>query len=158
MAAYKLLLDEDDLIDFSLIAIYTTIEDYRLAFMLNQLFSVSFSRYFPNGNNKSSMQEMHRVFLHKDQQTGMQWEILRNKIEIQSLQKNLESFLEPLFAQVATSSYIVPEKKNVDYFLKIRDHETLLDKITQMISSIPNITAAFEVRVPSLKSKNNLIY
>ena len=44
MAIHKLDLDEFDKIDYYLIAIHTSLEDYRLAFFINQILPINLSK------------------------------------------------------------------------------------------------------------------
>ena len=53
--------------------------------------------------------------------------------------------------------YLIPEKREVDYFLKVEGDEDppgLLDKLL----SIPRLVTAYRLDASGLKSKHNLIY
>ncbi len=158
MKLHTLTINDSDLIDFSFIAIHTTLEDYRLAFMINKTFLVSFSKFYAPENKTLSEVEKHKVFDYEDMITGSYWEILRNKIESQATVSESGSAPTNMFETVATSTYIVPQKKRVDYFIKIYGAEMETSEIVDRIADLPSIVTAFEVDVHALKSKNNLIY
>jgi hypothetical protein len=55
---------------------------------------------------------------------------------------------------------LIPELKEVDYFLKIEGDEDTMDsnKIIKTLLGNPKIMAAYEVDINKLKSRNNLIF
>jgi hypothetical protein len=57
-------------------------------------------------------------------------------------------------------TYLIPELKKVDYFLKIRsDFDNLGTKIlVNQINEIKQIISAYQVEPEALKSRDNLIF
>jgi hypothetical protein len=65
-----------------------------------------------------------------------------------------------LFIESDSISRLIPEKKKVDFFLKIEggfDFDYIV-KTIEIINRIPQIITSYEVEVESLKSKDFLIF
>ena len=83
MAVYKLHIDEFDEIDYQLIAIHTSLEDYRLAFFINQNFPVLLSKSNKEIpiSAKSGNASLSR-FSFEDEYTCSVWDLIQNRSEI----------------------------------------------------------------------------
>jgi hypothetical protein len=53
--------------------------------------------------------------------------------------------------------YLIPERKEVDYFLKMEGEEYGL-KVLAVLLSVPKVITAYRLETSKLKSKYNLIY
>lgn len=159
MAIHKLQLEDFDQIDYELIAIHTTLEDYRLAFKINQQLGILLSK-----NNDEIPIEVSKQntsfsrFTFDDETTMMTWDLIQNKqeIELPVLTKSATLFQDKM---VATQVNLITELKKADYLLKI-EHENQI-KIKDIISKINKIEAistVYEVDANEIKSKNNLIF
>jgi len=159
MAIHKLQLEDFDQIDYDLIAIHTTLEDYRLAFKINQQLEILLSKNsneIPIEVNKQNTSFSR--FTYEDENKMMTWDLIQNKqeIELPVQTKNATLFQDKM---VATQVNLVTELKKVDYLLKI-EHENQI-KIKDIISKINKIEAistVYEVDANGIKSKNNLIF
>lgn len=62
--------------------------------------------------------------------------------------------------EIATKVYLLPELKNVDYFLKIKNNKGIFDleQIIKKINTINRIATVYAVIPEKIKSKNNLIF
>ena len=162
MAVHKLHLDDlyDD--DYELIAIHSPLEDYRLAYFLNQKLPVLLSK------SKDSIEVTTKEgeaffskFIFDDETNHMQWSLVQNKIEIIASGTNntQDLFLDAQF-EMETSVFLIPEFRKVDYFLKIENnHDTFdLDDIIKKINLIERISTVYTVDPDKIKSKNNLIF
>jgi hypothetical protein len=71
-----------------------------------------------------------------------------------------ESEVYGLFDQVEHTTYLIPEKKNIDYLVKlsgeINDHT--LRKIIETIKGIPQVQTSYNLEVKNIKSKDFLIF
>jgi hypothetical protein len=85
--------------------------------------------------------------------------LVQNKNEVTTLNTNNNQnlFGESSF-EVATKAFLLPELKKVDYFLKIENNDTELDKIMTSMNAVPQIATVYSVDSNSIKSKNNLIF
>ncbi|WP_394758976.1 IPExxxVDY family protein [Flavobacterium sp.] len=159
MAIHKLHLEDFDQVDYNLIAIHTSQEDYKLAFKLNQKLIISLSK-----NEKEIPIEIQEKvtyfsrFTFEDEEKMMVWDLIQNKqkidLPVQDLQANL--FENKNFTRRIS---LVSELKKVDYFLKIEhDPQFIVKDIINKINKIDSISAVYEVNATEMKSKNNLIF
>ncbi len=160
MAGLKLSLSDFDAIDYDLIAIHTSLEDYRLAFFLNQKLPILLSKCpdfveFKSINGTAFFSKFSS--LTKD--TNEQWTLIENKDEIRA--KNTASIVT-LFSEIkdeiTTTVFFLPEMKKVNYFLKIENTFMRLEEIITQLNSITQISTAYVVDLNTIKSKNNLIF
>ena len=158
MAILKLSLSDFNAIDYDLIAIHTSLEDYRLAFFINQKFPILLSKSsdfleFQTINGLAFFSK----FSYLELDTEEEWTLIENKDELAD--QNID--VPPdLFSQekIASTVYFLPDMKKVNYFLKIENTFLRLDEIVLHLNSINQISAAYVVEVKNLKSKNNLIF
>ncbi|BDB54133.1 MAG: hypothetical protein RLZZ529_154 [Bacteroidota bacterium] len=161
MAIHKLDLDEFDEIDYHLIAIHTTLEDYRLAYFINQHLPVNLSK--SNEEILISIKQgetQFSRFYFDDEDNFISWNLIQNKNEV--IGQN-EIINQDLFSnssqEVATKVFLLPELKKVDYFLKIESDDDLeIAGIVKKLKSIKSLSTVYVVETETIKSKNNLIF
>jgi hypothetical protein len=162
MAIHKLDLGEFDEIDYSLIAIYTTLDDYRLAYYINQKFDVSLSKSKKEIQITGKEGETHfSRFHYYEKKKEISWDLIQNKNEvIQKQKKESQDLFSNMDMEVSSKVYMLPEFKKVDYFLKIENGVADLNilKIQNTLNTIDNITTMYIVNTNKIKSKNNLIF
>jgi hypothetical protein len=162
MTVHKLHIDEFDEIDYQLIAIHTSLEDYRLAYYINQNLPITLKKSDCNIqiSNKDGETQFTR-FVFEDEKAGISWDLIQNKNDILLAPQRVN---QGLFAEsnskFSTKVYLVPEFKKVDYFLKIDNACESIDvsEITSQIKKIERISTVYPVDVENIKSKNNLIF
>ncbi len=160
MAVHKLMLDDvfED-VSCSLIAMHCTIEDYRLAYMLNKFLNIRLVRKFEdldfdNGITKYS------VFEYEDAKKLINWSLISNICKIETDSKLNSDSLFSHNHKVIRTYNLVPEYRKVNYFLKI-DSEFSNSKKNQIINNIlriPQVAMTYSVDMSKLKSKDNLIF
>ena len=160
MAIHKLVLDDVfEEVSYTLIAIHCTLEDYRLAYLLNKNLKISLIRrakdldYFKGISTYS-------IFEWEDCKQLITWSLVsnicKNKIHQKVNNESLFSVEEPM----TKTHYLIPEHKNVNYFLKI-DNQFNNSKETKILKNILNISqiaTAYSIDASLLKSKDNLIF
>ncbi|MGK0253258.1 MAG: hypothetical protein ACI9OE_000720 [Mariniflexile sp.] len=160
MAVHKLILEDVfEEVDGALIAIYSSIEDYRLVYLLNKHLGISLTRKSSDldyNEGKSGFS----IFEWEDTKQLVTWSLVSNvcKKEIHQ-QKNYNSLFDTQ-EKITQTSYLIPEHRAVNYFLKI-DNEVNLSKekcILNTILKIPQVATAFSIDISQLKSKDNLIF
>ena len=161
MAIHKLDLDEFDEIDYHLIAIHTTLEDYRLAYFINQHLPVNLSK--SNEEILISIKEgetQFSRFYFDDEDNFVSWNLIQNKNEVIGQNEIINQDLFSNSSQVvATKVFLLPELKKVDYFLKIESDDYLdLAGIVKKLKSIKSLSTVYVVETETIKSKNNLIF
>lgn len=162
MAVHKLHIDEFDEIDYQLIAIHTSLEDYRLAYYINQNLPINLRKSNCNIqiSNKDGETQFTR-FIFEDEKAGVSWDLIQNKNEILLSSERVN---QGLFAEsstkFSTKVYFIPEFRKVDYFLKIENAGDVIDvsEITSQINKIERISTVYSVEAEKIKSKNNLIF
>jgi hypothetical protein len=162
MAILKLDIDEFDDIDYCLIAIHTSLEDFRLAYFINQHLSINLSKSKDEVHISIKEGETHfSRFYFYDEEKCTSWNLIQNKNEVIGQKKTIEQDLFSNSAQeMATKVFLLPELKKADYFLKIENSEyktPILNTITKL-KTIKSITTLYSVDVQTIKSKNNLIF
>lgn len=159
MLSHKLLLDEVEE-DYQLLAIHCSLEEYKIAYLLNKHLQLSFRRASHDLDfNHGIVQALYPLFHFKEPENYRVYYLIKNKYK-GPVKKVISS--GSLFKEEEVSpqiTYLIPEYKEVDYFLKIEEDMDAkkAQKIINRIGSIPNIVTAYLVDYHQLKSKNNLI-
>ena len=152
-AVYKI--NEDFYDDsFLLIAIHSPLEDYAIVYSLNKTLRAKFKRSFKDFD--LSENSSFPWFDWVDQFNDRYWVFIANQSTKQEVQVSND-----LFRNETTYSRprLVPEYKDVDYFLKIEEDEGLeSDEIVKVLIKMPKVIAAYAVPTDKLKSKKNLIF
>ena len=162
MAILKLHLDEFDEIDYDLIAIHSVLEDYRLAYLINQNLPIVLSKSKEDiGITINEGEALFVKFIYEDFKNDIQWSLMPNKNEIVIKKKSTgQNLFLNTDLEIATKVYLLPELKNVDYFLKIKNNKGIFDleQIIKKINTINRIATVYAVIPEKIKSKNNLIF
>lgn len=160
MAIHKLQIDDFITIDYELIAIHSTLEDYRLAYFINRELSILLEK------NQKDIEirvkegdSCFTMFIFDDEEQEITWNLIQNKGTVSS-QQNTASLFEETGLDITTSVFLIPELKKVDYFIKIENTggDLALEELISKLLSIRQITTAYEIDHQKLKSKNNLIF
>lgn len=162
MAVHKLSLDEIQEIDYSIIAIHTSIEDYRLAYSINQVLNITLGK-----NPKDILisikqgESFFSRYSYYDVEKDINWELIQNKNEVaQSNDKAKSNLFFNQNLDIAAQVYLIPELKKTDYFLKIEACENNFNvtKTVAYLNTIASITMVYNVSRTTIKTKNNLIF
>lgn len=162
MTHYKLQLDDDVDEEYVLIAIHCSEEAFKMAFMLNKYLTLQLQR------RKSDLHLITKeivasfaIFEFENEQHYTQFYLFENKCTL-SLEKPITEggLFEKGEAEKKSISYVLPEFKKVDYFLKIQADETTLPirKIIAQLNEINQVISAYTVENSTIKSHNNLIF
>jgi hypothetical protein len=162
MAIHKLDFGEFDEIDYNLIAIHTTLEDYRLAYFINQRLHVNLNKSIKEIQITDKEGEVYfSRFHYYEKKKDISWDLIQNINEvIQQKKEDNQNLFTNFDIEVAKKVYMLPEFKKVNYFLKIENSEenTNLLKIQSELNSIGQIATNYIVDINKIKSKNNLIF
>jgi hypothetical protein len=160
MAVHKLILDdifEESL--YTLIAIHCTIEDYRLAYLLNNNLDIHLSRK-PSDLDYNNGKSAYSIFEWEDPKYLTTWNLVFNICKTELFQQVNYQSLFNSEDKITKTFYLIPEYKQVNYFLKI-DNEFNVNKEKYILSSIlkiPQVSTAYSIDASQLKSKDNLIF
>jgi hypothetical protein len=160
MAIHRLSIDEFDEVNYELIAIHTSLEDYHLAFFINQKFPILLSK------NKNEIQAKTKEgeawfsrYTFENTENDVIWDLIQNKNEILVPKKDKS---RNLFAdasqEIAARVYLLPEFKKVDYFLRIENSREKAENLISGLNKINKISTIYTVDAGEIKSKNNLIF
>lgn len=159
MALHKLIVDDIYDTEFSLVAIHCQIEDYRLGYLLNKCLNINLKRKEKDLDFNYFMAS-YPIFEYDCSARYTKWHLISNicVTEVESLQSSGSLFQQQ--QKIIKPHYLVPEKKNVNYFLKIENDDQILDVslIIQNILKIPQIITSYALNANELKSKNHLIF
>jgi hypothetical protein len=141
--------------DYLLIGIHSTEEDYRLVYLINKHLNTRFVRHKLSLDFKDSTVEF-PLFEYKDEKTYLNYYLINNK----HLQVVNEQYKDGLFGgNYSTTSYLLPERKKVDFLLKIEGctQEFILELVAKL-NKVNQIITSYQIETDTLKSKNNLIF
>lgn len=162
MAIHKLLIDDFITVDYSLIAIHSTLEDHRLAYFMNRELSILLEKSPSDiGVTIREGEGCFSRFTFENPDNDCTWDLIQNKNRVISAQTNtISSLFNDTGLSVSTSIFLMPELKKVDYMLKIENMEPSFstDSIVDKLLKIKQIATAYSVDQKKLKSKNNLIF
>ncbi|MEM9866090.1 MAG: IPExxxVDY family protein [Bacteroidota bacterium] len=139
--------------DFQLIAIHSGMEDFSLAYFLNRNCSLYLRRTEKDLQGERSV--MFSIFDWTDLQTDSYWVLFSNMFEEEV------GISEGFFTNDVSirTSFLVPEQKEVDYFLKIdSENKSLVKNTVKAINDLPRVVTAYALDTTKLKSTSNLIY
>lgn len=156
MQIHSLGLDDfyDD--EFSLIGIHTTVEDFKLAYLLNKNLSIGFTKSredlcFTDVKKNASFS----LFNYTNQELEYDWFLIAN-----SSKRENQTQANELLLTSETKTYLIPEKKKVDFFIKILgnfDYDYISETVND-IKKINEIITSYHIDKNTLKSKDFLIF
>lgn len=159
MALHKLHVNQFLVDDYSLIALHCTLEDYRVAFVLNTYLNLNLKRLRKDLDFEYTTAS-YPIFEWFDEKEQMTWNLVGNicKKEEDSLVSSGTLFNNK--TKIIRTYNLLPEFKNVNYLLKIQnDAKPVKEKrILSKIQNIAPIAAVYSIDVEAVKSRDNLIF
>ena len=141
---------------YSLLGIHTTLEDYKLAYLLNHHLKVRFNKAnfnldFENEKSDASFS----IYTYENSTHDSEWYLIAN-----SEKKENKVQEEGLLLNTEIKNYLIPEKKKIDFFIKIVEDipSEEIQKLVNKIKSIDQIITAYTIDTNTLKSKDILIF
>lgn len=156
---HKLVVDDFFDESFKLIAIHCRLEDYRLAYLLNKFLGLNLRRE-EDDLDFEYFKSSYSLFKWDNTAQYITWHLVTNvcKKEEDSLYSSGTLFQES--QRVLKTFNLIPEYKNVDYFIKISNEiESVNEKrILQRLQQIPQIVTSYSINPIKLKSRDHLIF
>lgn len=151
-----LTLDYENEHEYALIGIHTTLEDYRLAFYLNNALNIKLNREATDldlGTNKSSFS----LYNYECKRSFSSWSLIANKHVFKA---NTQALTNYLFKENYQTAILIQEKKQIDYFLKIDSDfsNSEFEKIILKVTNIHSVITSYNINPKTLKSKDFLIF
>ncbi|PCH73299.1 MAG: hypothetical protein COB98_10845 [Flavobacteriaceae bacterium] len=142
--------------DYALVGIHSSEEDYRLAFLFNQVLKASFvlSKTSLDFKNKTVQ---FPIFEWENEADYCCQYLIGNK----QITNTEQSDGYDLFSgNINTINYLIPEKKKIDFFLKIEGDicDKDLNDFVARINQIPQVVSAYLIDTNTIKSTKNLIF
>jgi hypothetical protein len=136
----KFLKFEIDL-DFVLLAVTTSLKDYRICYLINKSLNFNFTRTTDLAVDiyQGAEPVYFSLFTYNWEASETDFYFIANK---------------------GSDGYLIPEMKKADYFLMIKNYidETDLDGLVSALNRIPEIVAAVKIDPKKIKSRENLLF
>ncbi|HLV37880.1 IPExxxVDY family protein [Xanthomarina sp.] len=160
MAIKKLSLDDffDDE-GFTLIGIHTSLEDYRLAYLLNLKLRIHLKR--KKNDLDFSNNAWYSIYEWNDEKQLNTWNLVSNICKLETVNTEITNSLFADSGKLTETFYLLPELKKVNFLLKISDEQLTTNEIQKIINGIQEvaqIVTAYSIDIDTLKFKNNLIF
>ena len=127
--------------DFILIALTTSLKDYRICYLINKSLNFNFVRQddLKLDIGAGATEVLFSIYHYSWETTETDFYFIGNK---------------------GSDGYLVPEIKSADYFLMIRNYidDTELDTIVSALNKIPEVVAAVKIDPKKIKSRENLLF
>jgi hypothetical protein len=142
--------------NYTLIGIHTALEDFKLAYLLNNILNTNFSRAsfsldFETNQTKASFS----IYEYMNEKYDYEWYLIAN-----SYKEEKVNAMDTLALATETVTYLIPEKKSVDYFIKVvgEQNNLLIKRTIDKINSISQIVTCYTIDTNTLKSQEFLIF
>ncbi len=159
MLSHKLMLDELEE-EYLLVAIHCSVEEYKIAYFLNKYLQLRLKRSALDIDfNHGVIQASYPLYIFKENEKYRSFYLVKNKYKgsVKKIVSSGSLFIEE--EQNSQHTFLIPEHKEVDYFLKIEEASSAKTReLLQNLASIPNIITSYTIDPYLLKSKNNLIF
>ncbi|MEZ2338463.1 IPExxxVDY family protein [Mucilaginibacter sp. RCC_168] len=127
--------------DFVLIAITTSLKDYRICYLINKSLNFNFTRSNDLAVDiyQGAEPVLFSLFHYQWETTETDFYFIGNK---------------------GSDGYLVPEIRSADYFIMIRNYidDDDLDNLISTINKIPEVVAAVKIDPKKIKSRENLLF
>ena len=159
MAVHKLVLEDVfETETYTLIAIHCNVQDYRLAYLLNDELNINLKRN-PKDLDYKYTSAWYAIYEWKNKAQAITWSLVSNvcKKEEEGISSSGSLFNNQ--NKIMRYYYLVPEYKTANYLLKIDSESTKINekKILESLQKIPQVATAYSIDLTKLKSKDNLI-
>ncbi|MEN8816047.1 MAG: IPExxxVDY family protein [Nonlabens sp.] len=161
MAVHKLIDWEVEEEPYILIAIHSTTEPYRMAYMINKYLQVSFSR---TNTDQDVLQQAYTanypVYKYFNKEENAAFYLIPNKFWGISNQENAMTGLFDSTDSKIVKTLLIKEYGTVDFLLKIEKDENHfpLKKLINTLGEIPQIISAYQIDTFKIKQQDYLIF
>ena len=139
--------------DYTLIAIHSQSEPYKLAYEINLKLNTSLkkSSFDISFKNKVSVFNLYK---HKSEIYNTKLYLISNK----SIEKENQAKNKLLFNDYSISSFLIPELKKAEFLMKIEGGSFDIDSILVKLNKIDSVVSCYRASINNVKSKYNLIF
>ena len=139
--------------DYTLIAIHSQSEPYKLAYEINLKLNTSLkkSSFDISFKNKVSIFDLYK---HESEIYNTKLYLISNK----SIEKENQTKNKLLFNEYSISSFLIPELKKAEFLIKIEGGGFNIDSLLIKLNKIDSIVSCYRASINNVKSKYNLIF
>ena len=145
-------------IDYALIGIHCSIEDYRLTYLLNKNLGLNLKRKDIDIEYKDTSR--YSIFEWEDEKQLTVWNLVSNisKIEVNHAVDATSLFINQ--ERFTKTKHLIPEYKKVNFILKISEDpfQHIQKQVLNKILQIPQVVTAFGIDANKLKTTDQLIF
>lgn len=159
MAINVLELDDFESDNFNIIAIHTSLEAYKLAYLINYKAKISLEKSLNDLElSKFGLTIAFEHFLFDEQQNQIFWSLISNYSYTTKL--GYTNNLELCELKELSDINLVPEYPEVAFFLKIEETQNKLyiTNLIETLSTINGVESVYELDKKTLVSINNLLF
>ena len=138
--------------DYTLIAIHSNAETYKLAFEINLKLKTNLEK-FPFDITFEGNNSIFELYKHVSETYNTILYLISNK----SYEK-AKADSPSLFDNLSVSKYLVPELKKAEYLIKIEGGGFKIDSLIKKLNKIDLIVSCYSAKINNNKSKYNLIF
>ena len=138
--------------DYTLIAIHSNVEAYKLAFEINLKLKTNLEKSFFDitfGGNNSIFE----LYKHVSETYNTVFYLISNK-SYDEAKANSPS----LFDNLSVSKYLIPELKKAEFLIKIEGGGFKIESLIKKLNEIDLIVSCYSAKINNNKSKYNLIF
>ena len=159
MALHRLFVEDFDEDSFLLLAIHCTLEDYRIAYLLNNQLKINLKKKLQNLDYKYTAAS-YSIYEWENINQQVMWNLVSNICRKEEDSLSSSGGLFHGEEKIIITHNLIPEYKKVDYLLKISNEYNLISekKIIEDIQNIPQVVTVYSIDTNHLKSKDNLIF
>ena len=152
MSIYKLTTSDFES-DYTLIAIHSQSEPYKLAYEINLKLNTSLekSSFDISFKNKLSVFDLYK---HESEIYNTKLYLISNK----SIEKENQAKNKLLFNEYSISSFLIPELKKAEFLIKIEGGGFNIDSLLIKLNKIDSVVSCYRASINNVKSKYNLIF
>ena len=139
--------------DYTLIAIHSQSEPYKLAYEINLKLNTSLekSSFDISFKNKVSVFDLYK---HESEIYNTKLYLISNK----SIEKENQAKNKLLFNDYSISSFLIPELKKAEFLMKIEGGGFNIDSLVLKLNKIDSVISCYRASINNVKSKYNLIF
>ena len=139
--------------DYTLIAIHSQSEPYKLAYEINLKLNTSLkkSSFDISFKNKVSVFDLYK---HESEIYNTKLYLISNK----SIEKENQDKNKLLFNEYSISSFLIPELKKAEFLIKIEGGGFNIDSLLIKLNKIDSVVSCYRASINNVKSKYNLIF
>lgn len=148
--------------EYEIIVIHSILQDYKLAYKINENLGFNLSRVTPDLEFKSNENDnaFFSVFKFEESKSLIDWHLIKNKFQIELQKEKTEGLFSAQGTFGSSYVYLQPELKDVDYLLKLEggfDIEKIDDTIKK-INKIEGVITSYSINKEKLNHKEHLIF